>query len=133
VRALFATALLVASPAYADGLIDNVNGITLDESGKFSRFNGLVITTDGKIARTLQPRDKRPERPDYRFDAKGKTVIPGLIDAHGHVMGPFGHALTRRSQGKDRSLRHRQSDAQMDFRARVESGDMGAWSLPNRC
>ena len=79
-------ALLLATPAHADGLIDNVNGITLDESGKFARFNGLVITTDGKIARTLQPRDKRPERPDFRFDAKGKTVIPGLIDAHGHVM-----------------------------------------------
>ncbi len=86
-RALLAGLLLLATPAYADGLIDNVNGITLDEGGKFARFTGLVIGSDGKVVRTLQRADKRPDRPDFRLDAKGKTMLPGLIDAHGHVMG----------------------------------------------
>jgi predicted amidohydrolase YtcJ len=87
VRVVVAALLLASTPAHADALIDNVNGITLDAQGKFARFNGLVITSDGKVARLLQRGDKRPDRPDFRLDAKGKTLLPGLIDAHGHVMG----------------------------------------------
>ena len=102
-RTILAALLLLASPAYADGLIDNVNGITLDERGNFMRFNGLVLTTDGKVARTLQRSDKRPERPDFRLDAKGKTMLPGLIDAHGHVMG-LGFQLITLDLSDTRSL-----------------------------
>ena len=102
-RTILAALLLLASPAYADGLIDNVNGITLDERGNFMRFNGLVLTTDGKVARTLQRGDKRPERPDFRLDAKGKTMLPGLIDAHGHVMG-LGFQLITLDLSDTRSL-----------------------------
>ena len=82
-----ALALAATSPAYADSLVDNVNGITLDEGGRVVRFTGLVMTSDGKVDRLLQRGDKRPERPDFRLDGKGRTMIPGLIDAHGHVMG----------------------------------------------
>jgi predicted amidohydrolase YtcJ len=85
--ALSAAVLALASPAHADTLIDNVNGITLDEEGKLVRFTGLLIGTDGKVKQVLDRKDKRPERPDYREDGKGRTMIPGLIDAHGHVMG----------------------------------------------
>ena len=102
-RALLAGLLLLAAPAYADGLIDNVNGITLDEGGKFARFTGLVIGNDGKVVRTLQRADKRPDRPDFRLDAKGKTVLPGLIDAHGHVMG-LGFQLITLDLSDTRSL-----------------------------
>ncbi|MDZ3833758.1 MAG: amidohydrolase [Sphingopyxis sp.] len=80
-------ALFVATPAYADTLVDNVNGITLDQDGKLVRFTGLVIDKDGKVKQLLDRKDKRPERPDYREDGKGRTLIPGLIDGHGHVMG----------------------------------------------
>ena len=38
-------ALLISTPAFADALIDNVNGITLDKDGKVVRFTGLVIST----------------------------------------------------------------------------------------
>jgi predicted amidohydrolase YtcJ len=90
---LTAAALLLSSAALADTLIDNVNGITLTD-GKVERFTGIVIGTDGKIARVLDRKDKRPDRPDYRLDGKGKTMLPGLIDAHGHVMGLGWQALT---------------------------------------
>ncbi|MBL0914852.1 MAG: amidohydrolase family protein [Sphingopyxis sp.] len=85
--ALTALALLIAAPAHADTLVDNVNGITLDKDGKLVRFTGLVIGTDGKVKQLLDRKDKRPERPDFKEDGKGRTMIPGLIDAHGHVMG----------------------------------------------
>lgn len=80
-------ALALAAPAHADTLVDNVNGITLDQDGKLVRFTGLVIDTQGKVKQILDRKDKRPERPDFKEDGKGRTLIPGLIDAHGHVMG----------------------------------------------
>src|SRR5690606_27823671 len=87
-RALLASlALIISPPVQADTLIDNVNGITLDQNGKLVRFTGLIIDKDGKVAKLLDRKDKRPERPDFKEDGKGRTLIPGLIDAHGHVMG----------------------------------------------
>ena len=80
--------LAFAVPAHADSLIDNVNGLTLTKSGKVERFTGLVIDKDGKVAKLLSRGDKRPDRGlDFRHDGKGRVLMPGLIDAHGHVMG----------------------------------------------
>jgi predicted amidohydrolase YtcJ len=87
-----------AIPALADGLIENVNGITLDKDGKVVRFTGLLIDRQGKVARLVKPSDKLPKELaknlDYRIDGRGKTMLPGLIDAHGHVMGLGFQALT---------------------------------------
>jgi len=85
--AFAALALTLAVPAHADTLVDNVNGITLDKDGKVVRFTGLLIGSDGKVKQLLDRKDKRPERPDFKEDGKGRTLIPGLIDGHGHVMG----------------------------------------------
>lgn len=84
---LAALCLISAAPAHADTLIDNVNGITLDAEGKVQRFTGLLIGTDGRVKQLLDRKDKRPERVEYREDGKGQTMLPGFIDAHGHVMG----------------------------------------------
>ncbi len=87
-----ATAL--ASPVIADGLIDNVNGITLDKDGKVIRFRALLITKDGKVSQLLTAKDKAPKQLDYKHDGRGLTMLPGLIDGHGHVMGVGFQALT---------------------------------------
>lgn len=87
VRSLLATiAFLTAVPAHADALVDNVDGITLDADGKPVRFTGVLITPDGHVAKLLKQSDKRPERLDWRADMKGRTLIPGFVDAHGHVI-----------------------------------------------
>ncbi|MGC6328416.1 amidohydrolase [Rhizorhabdus sp. FW153] len=86
-RWALAALALIASPAFADGLIDNANGYSFDDKGQLVRFDGLLIDGQGRVSKLLQRGDKRPERLDFRLDAKGRTVIPGLIDAHGHVMG----------------------------------------------
>lgn len=91
---LLAACALLASPALADGLIDNVDGVTLDEVGHIVRFSGLLVTPDGKVARLLDRGEKRPEKLDFKLDAGGRTMIPGLIDAHGHVMALGYQALT---------------------------------------
>jgi predicted amidohydrolase YtcJ len=79
--------LSLAVPAFADGLVENVNGITLDADGKVIRFNAILIGKDGKVTELLTKKDKLPPQLDFRHDGKGATMLPGLIDAHGHVMG----------------------------------------------
>ena len=95
--------VLAAMPAQADTLIENVNGLTLDARGEVIRFSGMVIGTDGKVARLIpmkgsqpDPTLAKPRKTDrkappvaysFRLDGQGRTLMPGLIDAHGHVMG----------------------------------------------
>ena len=91
VAALLASAIAV--PAHADVLVDNVSGITLDADGKVKRFEALVIDDDGRIAQVIERGQARP-RTDFREDGQGRVMIPGIIDAHGHVMGVGFGALT---------------------------------------
>ena len=76
-----------ATAAHADVLIDNVSGITIGEDGEIDRFTGLWIDDDGRIKQVLDKGDRRPAKTDFRYDGEGRTVIPGMIDAHAHVMG----------------------------------------------
>jgi predicted amidohydrolase YtcJ len=85
--ATVALALLFASSsAGADVLVDNVEGITPDGKGGIERFEGFLIGNDGRIAQVYRRGDKRPKKVDYQVDGKHRVVVPGMIDAHGHVM-----------------------------------------------
>ena len=90
---------MLATPAYADGIVDNVNGITLGRDGRVIRFKALLIDKQGRVTRLVPPGEEPPKlsrkqlkanagKPlyDWRSDMKGRTLIPGFIDAHGHVM-----------------------------------------------
>lgn len=92
--ALCAAFLLAGVPVQADSLIENVNGMTLNEDGKVIRFAAMVIDDDGRVKELLSRKDKRPKDVDFQFDGKGKALIPGFVDAHGHVMGLGFAALT---------------------------------------
>ena len=78
-------AALLASPALADTLIDNANGVQVDQASRIQHFTGLLIGDDGKIVKILHIGDKRPKAQTI-VDAGGRTLLPGMIDAHGHVM-----------------------------------------------
>ena len=80
--ALFAA---ISTPVLADTLVDNVEGITIDETGKVKRFTGLVFDDDGIITQVLERGDARPET-DFGVDGEGRVMLPGMIDAHVHVM-----------------------------------------------
>ena len=92
---LFAGAALLAltSPAAADTLLDNVDGVTLDATGAVDHFAALVIGDDGRITKVLHRSDKRP-RTTYLIDGKGQVVMPGLIDSHAHVLQTGFAAMT---------------------------------------
>lgn len=92
--ALVATsAIALAAPALADTLVDNVDGVTIDETGEVLRFTGLVFDNEGKVVEVLKRGDKRPDV-DYRLDGEGRVMLPGMIDAHVHVMDMGFAALT---------------------------------------
>jgi len=85
---LAATASPALAPAaLADVLVDNVDGVTADGKGGVERFEGFLIGNDGRIAEVYRHGDKRPKKVDYQVDGKGRSLVPGMIDAHGHVMG----------------------------------------------
>jgi predicted amidohydrolase YtcJ len=85
-KILLALAMLVATPASADILVDNVNGYTVREDGHLFRFNGMWVGDDGRVRQLYQRGDARPNRPRFLLNGRGRTLVPGLIDAHGHVM-----------------------------------------------
>ena len=79
------TTALLASPASAAILIDHANGIQADAAGNIQHFTGLLIGDDGKVVRLLSGGQPRPKA-TVTVDARGRTVLPGLIDGHGHVI-----------------------------------------------
>ena len=91
--ALAAIAAFAAIPAAADTLVENVDGVTIGEDGKVQRFTGLVFDDEGRITQVLERGDERP-RTDFLLDGKGKVMLPGMIDAHVHVMDIGFAALT---------------------------------------
>ncbi|MBP6534627.1 MAG: amidohydrolase [Arenimonas sp.] len=70
----------------AVSLIDHVNGYTLDGAGKLQRFEALLIE-DGKVLAVGSRRELAGRSANAAvIDGRGRTLLPGLIDAHGHVM-----------------------------------------------
>ena len=84
---VFTALLATQSVIAADLFVDNINGYTLDAGGKLQRFGALLVE-DGKVLATGNHADMAKRAGDARvIDGKGRTLLPGLIDAHGHVMG----------------------------------------------
>lgn len=138
-RALLAaiTAIALPFPALASGVIDNVNGIALDANGRTVRFRALLIDDEGKVDKLLPGRYEAPPRKkklkkgeswpkglDFQLDGGGKTLIPGLIDAHGHVMALGLTQITLDLSGT-RSL----ADAQGKIREYVAANPGRKWII----
>src|SRR5690242_9687446 len=85
IPSLALAAALLASAASADTLVDHANGIQVDPAGHVQHFTGILIGDDGKVVRLLRASDPRP-RAATVIDEHGRTLLPGFIDSHGHVM-----------------------------------------------
>lgn len=87
---LLASSSSVSAPALADTLVDNVRGETIGAGGQVEQFTGLLFDDAGTIRRIIRAGEKKPRpRKDYQYhvDGKGRVMLPGMIDAHAHVMG----------------------------------------------
>lgn len=82
-------ASLCASSSYTlaqTKVIYNANGYTPLYQGEVQQFTTLVIK-NGKVVK-LGSDTLKDSYPDAKLiDAHGNTLLPGLIDAHGHVIG----------------------------------------------
>ncbi|UTY57778.1 amidohydrolase [Massilia sp. erpn] len=88
-RTLLAAAALAAAHAVQAGtMIDNANGYTLNARGELLQFKALAFDDTGRLVAVGSAREVAAKAKGYqRIDVQGKTVLPGLIDAHGHVFG----------------------------------------------
>ena len=75
-------ALALPLPAFASGVIDNVNGITLDQAGKVIRFRALVIDDEGKVEKLLPGRYEAPPRKKKLKKGESKIVVAFLNDTY---------------------------------------------------
>jgi predicted amidohydrolase YtcJ len=81
-----ALALLLPATAVAEMHFDNLDGISIRRDGSVDRFSGMVVDDDGRIVQLLDFGDRPEGEIDYLVDLQGRTVIPGLVDSHVHVM-----------------------------------------------
>jgi predicted amidohydrolase YtcJ len=81
--------------AQADTILDRANGYTLNSKNELVRFAALAFDDNGRIIAVGSAAEVAAKAPKARHvDMQGKTVLPGLIDAHGHVFG-LGQMLTQ--------------------------------------
>ena len=90
---LMLSTAIASSAALADTtLIHNVNGYTIN-NGELARFSAIQFTDDKIDGIFSEKPDSLPQSTKI-IDGHGKGLLPGLIDAHGHVLG-YGLSLMR--------------------------------------
>ena len=121
---LLALAAMAALHAHAaPTLVESVKGYTL-QNDKVTQFSGLVFD-QGKVLATGDAAALRAKYPDAkRVDGQGKTLLPGLIDAHGHVFR-LGFKTTEISLSGTRDL----AEAQGIIRAYGQKNAQRKWLL----
>ncbi|MCB1669569.1 MAG: amidohydrolase family protein [Gammaproteobacteria bacterium] len=85
--------VLLACPLLAganDGNLAFIGATLIDGTGSAPIENGVIVITDGRI-RAVGPASDVTLPEDARvIDVSGKTIMPGLINAHGHAGGTLG-------------------------------------------
>ncbi|MEW9799381.1 amidohydrolase [Alteromonas sp. CYL-A6] len=105
---------IISAGTLAQTLVHNVTGYTMDNDGKLVTFSSLLID-DGRVI-ALNP-DKNTTA-TTTIDGKGRIMLPGLIDAHGHLLGLGANLL-------EVNLREAQS-------ARAAADEVAAYALGHR-
>lgn len=85
-------------------LIENVRGYTF-QRGEPKSFDGLLIDESGRVLATGPAAQLAKVGAVRRHDGGGSVLLPGLIDAHGHILG-LGHARLRADLTGSTSLSH---------------------------
>jgi predicted amidohydrolase YtcJ len=68
-------------------IIYNINGYTLLEDGSLAEFESIAVQ-NGRVLQTGSSEEITDNYPGFdRINGNGNTLLPGLIDAHAHVMG----------------------------------------------
>jgi len=79
---LLFSSLVLASPSH----IYNIRGYTLDASGQLIQFSDMLFD-GGKVIATGNAEMAANYPNATLIDGKNQVLLPGLIDAHGHLLG----------------------------------------------
>lgn len=92
---IITAALLISASALAQQVgWNNIHGYGFDSQGQLVQFQQLLVDTEtGKVL--ARGNAIQSDYPDANWqDGQGKTIVPGLIDGHGHILG-LGQNLMR--------------------------------------
>ncbi len=110
--------------AFVGGRVIDGTGRTIDDA--------VVIARDGRIA-AVGPRAGTPVPAGAtRVDAAGKTIIPGLINAHGHVGNTVGLRADQQAYTRENLVRQLRTYAQYGITTVYSLGDDEAEGLKLR-
>ena len=86
---LSTSVFMLSTPALAAPvLLDNIKGYGFDENRQLVEFSTLVFDDEsGKILARGDTCLAASYPKASKINAQGKTLLPGLIDGHGHVLG----------------------------------------------
>jgi imidazolonepropionase-like amidohydrolase len=82
---LVSTSVCVPGDALAQSPIAFIDATIIDPSARPSRFTGTIIIDRDRIAAVGSTRETSIPPGATRIDARGKFVMPGLIDVHNHL------------------------------------------------
>lgn len=80
------TAVLAACTSPGKGMIALEGATLIDGSGGPPKADALILIKDGAIKAVAQVNEIKVPRGAQRIDLVGKTIIPGLIDAHAELV-----------------------------------------------
>ena len=83
-------ACLSVSASAGEGTVAFVGGRIIDGTGAAVIENGVIVSTAGRIVAVGPAASVTIPEGAEQIDVSGKTIIPGLINAHGHVGGVNG-------------------------------------------
>ena len=86
VATVAAVVLLITTAAQGDTALHNISGYTSSDDG-IIEFSVLVFDETGRVVATGDDALLELHSGAEQIDGGGKTVLPGLIDAHAHVAG----------------------------------------------
>ena len=131
--ALLVSGCFTLSAGAAPVLVTNIKGYGFDDKRQLLSFNELVFDdATGKVV--ARGNGIAKDYPDAsKIDGMGRTLLPGLIDGHGHVLG-LGQNLSQvdlRESSSEAAGRHQnrrfcqsQPAGAVDLRPWLESGVM---------
>jgi len=96
---VFILAIVINLSAQGSTLFHNINGYTSTQTGLL-QFEGLLVDDNGRVVKTLTKEaiQKLLVSDTHKtlnlVDGNGKFMLPGLIDAHGHILS-YGWALSK--------------------------------------
>ena len=91
--ALVVTLMLIAcgtEPPVDDGSVAYVGALLIDGTGSTPVTGGTLVVRDGRIVAAGPESDVTVPGGARVVDLSGRTVMPGIVNAHGHVGGTLG-------------------------------------------